>query len=107
MTVAVHWTGSQIVANSRLTPQPAVTTGRLCSESLESVLSVPTTNTPQQKSHRVHKLSQLVSGLYLFSVLHSILCVLVSYLVEKQNCSERSVGAGIIAGLRAGRSALQ
>lgn len=83
------------------------TAGRLCPESLESLVSVPTTNTPQQKSHRVPKLSQLFSGLYRFSVFHSILCVLVSYLVEKQNCSIQSAGSGIIAGLRAGRSALQ
>lgn len=83
------------------------TAGRLCSESLQSLHSVPTTNTPQQKSHCVRKFSQLVSVLYLFSVFHSILCVLLSYLVEKQNCSEQSTGPGIIAGLRAGRSALQ
>lgn len=67
------------------------TSGRLCFESLESLLCVSTTNTPKQKSLCVHKLRQLVSGLYLFSVFHSIFCVGVLYLVEKQ--SERCAGS--------------
>lgn len=50
---------------------------------------------------------QLFSGVYHFSVFHSMLCVVVSYFVEKQNCSMQSVRSGIIAGQRAGRSALQ
>lgn len=70
------------------------TAGRLCSKSLESLCSVPTTNTSQQKSHCVRSLGQLVSSSYLFSAFHCILHVLASYLVEKQNSSEQSVGAG-------------
>ncbi|KAI9517434.1 hypothetical protein NQZ68_004651 [Dissostichus eleginoides] len=37
------------------------TSGRLCFESLESLLCVSTTNTPKQKSLCVHKLRQLQS----------------------------------------------
>lgn len=105
VTVSVYWTGSQIVAILTADASSRWTAGCLSSASPESLRSVPTTNTTQQNSCRVLKISQHFSGLYLFSMFHSILCVVVSYLVENQNT--QSVGPGIIAGLRAGRSASQ
>lgn len=79
------------------------TAGRLCS-------SPQSHSSPFLQQTRLNRNPTVSTGLaswFLFSVFHSILCVLVSHLVEKQNCSEESVGPGIIAGLLAGRSALQ
>lgn len=84
-----YWTWSQIITNSQLTPQPAEPQDASAPSLWSHFAKFLQQTCLSRKSHRDLKLSQLVSGSYLFSMFRGVLCAVVSYLVEKQNCSEQ------------------